>query len=160
MKPQHSLRLELLSSSVKTRFHDGHRSNPCPYCTGEVQPFDATFFEAASGNESFEWNCPNCSDAESLSISPSEALLVIEGALKQQVSPCQTFFVEESQLLEAQAYVNSCECCDAAALISFDYLLDAVTGCDPSVTTYVMSRPAQCPQCDRELTEKTLVLPQ
>ena len=35
---------------------------------------------------------------------------------------------------------------------------DAVTGCDPAVTEYVMSQPAKCPGCHRDVTEKTLVI--
>jgi hypothetical protein len=32
-----------------------------------------------------------------------------------------------------------------------------VTGSDPSVTDYILEMPAKCPQCRREILEKTLV---
>jgi hypothetical protein len=54
--------------------------------------------------------------------------------------------------------VVACECCATGAGISFDYVLDAVTGCDPGITEYVMSHPAKCPRCSGEVTEKTLVI--
>src|SRR5262249_30015104 len=55
--------------------------------------------------------------------------------------------VDELQRIEAQGFIIACEYCADEADISFDYLLDAVTGRDPSVTEYIMSQPAKCPQC-------------
>src|SRR5215472_15460339 len=57
--------------------------------------------------------------------------------------------VDERTLQEAQDNVASCEVCtpDEADTL-FDDLLDAVTGCDPRTTDYVLSVPARCPQCD------------
>ena len=46
-----------------------------------------------------------------------------------------------------------------AAEISFDNILDHITGSDPSVTDYVLESPAKCPNCRREILEKTLVEP-
>src|SRR5436190_11701229 len=68
--------------------------------------------------------------------------------------------VDERQLQEAQACIIACESCSEGAEISFDYLLDAVSGCDPSTTEYLMSHPVQCPRCFRKVTEKTLVVPE
>ena len=65
--------------------------------------------------------------------------------------------VDEPMLLEAQSYITACEACAENLVISFDYVLDAVTGCDPRTTEYVMSRLAKCPNCRHELNEKTLV---
>jgi hypothetical protein len=45
------------------------------------------------------------------------------------------------------------------AEIPFDNILDRVTGSDPSVTDYVLESPAKCPNCRREILEKTLVEP-
>lgn len=67
--------------------------------------------------------------------------------------------IDEDTLLEAQSLMAACEHCDGDAEITFDYLLDAVTGCDPSRTEYLMYRRAKCPQCFREVTEKDLVIP-
>src|SRR5262249_14887763 len=41
----------------------------------------------------------------------------------------------------------------------FDNILDRVTGSDPSVTDYILEAPAKCPNCRREILEKTLVEP-
>jgi hypothetical protein len=36
---------------------------------------------------------------------------------------------------------------------------DCVTGSDPSVTDYVLEHRAKCPNCRREIVEKTLIEP-
>jgi hypothetical protein len=41
--------------------------------------------------------------------------------------------------------------------LPFDNVLDQVTGNDPAVTDYILGEPAKCPQCRREIGEKTLV---
>ena len=66
--------------------------------------------------------------------------------------------VDEATVMETQRWVFACEHCAENAAIPFDYLLDASTGCDPATTDYVMYRPARCPRCSREVTEKTLVV--
>jgi len=38
-----------------------------------------------------------------------------------------------------------------------DNILDRVTASDPSVTDYVLEASAKCPNCGREVLEKTLV---
>jgi hypothetical protein len=66
--------------------------------------------------------------------------------------------INETLLSEAQAFISGCEhCCDPSAEIAFDYILDALTECDPTITEYVMCRPAKCSRCHHEVTEKTLV---
>ena len=109
--------------------------------------------------------CPNCAGPifETTSVDydlPSDAGFET-GSENQDWPPeeMHIVLVEDAQLLEAQAFVIACERCASNAEISFEYLLDAVTGCDPSVTEYVMSHRAKCPQCLREITEKTLVIP-
>jgi hypothetical protein len=39
------------------------------------------------------------------------------------------------------------------------YLIDHITGSDPRVTDYILEAPAKCPNCKREILEKTLVEP-
>ena len=57
--------------------------------------------------------------------------------------------IDERTLQEAQDQIASCEVCTPdAADILFDDLLDALTGCDPRCTDYVLSVPARCPRCD------------
>jgi hypothetical protein len=45
------------------------------------------------------------------------------------------------------------------AEIPFDWLLDRITGCDSTVTDYIIELPAKCPNCRRKVFEKTLIEP-
>lgn len=65
--------------------------------------------------------------------------------------------VEELLVAKAESLISGCERCDESAEISFDYLLDALSGCDPARTEYLMNRFARCPGCHGPVTEKTLV---
>jgi hypothetical protein len=66
--------------------------------------------------------------------------------------------VSEDHLQMAQSFLVSCErCFNDVAEISFEYILDALTGCDPARTEYLLPRAARCPICDAAVTEKTLV---
>jgi hypothetical protein len=65
--------------------------------------------------------------------------------------------VGENILCDVERFVFACEHCAEYAPMALDYLLDALTGCDPTITTYLMRRPAHCPSCSARLTEKTLV---
>jgi hypothetical protein len=68
--------------------------------------------------------------------------------------------VDASILRKTERLIESCEACDPEdAQIPFDNILDRVTGSDPSVTDYVLEEPAKCPNCRREILEKTLVEP-
>jgi hypothetical protein len=63
-------------------------------------------------------------------------------------------------LREAERLIESCEHCDPDnADIPFDWILDRVTGSDPSVTDYILEAPAKYPNCRCEVSEKTLVEP-
>jgi hypothetical protein len=46
---------------------------------------------------------------------------------------------------KATKLILSCEACTDDAEIPFDYVLDWVTGLDPAVTDYELSKPAKCP---------------
>jgi len=46
---------------------------------------------------------------------------------------------------------------EEGAEIPFDWILDRVTGSHPKVTDYIVEEPAKCPNCGREVLEKTLV---
>jgi hypothetical protein len=65
--------------------------------------------------------------------------------------------LDENIVEEAEQWVLGCEHCTDVAILELDYVLDAITGCDPQVTEYVMCRPAQCPFCSSEVQEKTRV---
>src|SRR5215510_7747326 len=68
--------------------------------------------------------------------------------------------IELATLRKAERLIESCEGCNPEdAEIPFDAILDRVTGSDPSVTDYILKRPAMCPYCRRDVLEKTLVEP-
>jgi len=68
--------------------------------------------------------------------------------------------INTATLREAERIIESCEHCNPdGAEIPFDNILDRVTGSDPSVTDYILETPAKCPNCKREILEKTLVGP-
>jgi len=68
--------------------------------------------------------------------------------------------INASTLREAERLIESCEGCNPdGAEIPFDNILDRVTGSDPSVTDYVLEQPGKCPNCGRDILEKTLVEP-
>jgi hypothetical protein len=68
--------------------------------------------------------------------------------------------VASETLLRAERLIESCERCNPDdAEIPFDWILDRVTGSDSSATDYILERPAKCPFCRRDITEKTLVGP-
>ena len=79
--------------------------------------------------------------------------------MRQSISTIEVdvAFIDEPLVVEAEDFVSGCEHCDEGALIPFDYVLDALTACDPSKTENLMRRIAQCPRCLGEITEKTLV---
>ena len=63
-------------------------------------------------------------------------------------------------LRKAERLIESCEHCNPdGAEIPFDNILDRVTGSDPSVSDYILESPAKCPNCRRDVLEKTLVEP-
>jgi hypothetical protein len=67
--------------------------------------------------------------------------------------------VDAKTLAKAEELILGCEgCSPEEAGLPFDNVLDRVTGNDPAVTDYVMVEcMARCPQCFREIAEKTLV---
>jgi len=78
----------------------------------------------------------------------------------EQVWICPTWIIAVAILHEAQSLIESCEHCNPeGAEIPFDNILDRVTCSDPSVTDYILESPAKCPNCRREILEKTLVEP-
>jgi hypothetical protein len=68
--------------------------------------------------------------------------------------------VDTATLREAEKLIESCEHCNPdGAEIPLDNILDRVTGSGPSVTDCILEFPAKCPQCHREILEKTLIEP-
>ncbi len=100
--------------------------------------------------------CPRCA------ASITETTLVRVGVeLYFEPNPEETdvVFVDEPTLLEAQSFVSGCEHCEPeTSEIAFDQILDSITGCDPTITEYVICHPARCSKCNHDVMEKTLVL--
>ncbi len=67
--------------------------------------------------------------------------------------------VNAATLRQAEKRIESCEHCNPGAEIPFDNTLDRVTDSDPSVTDYILESPGKCPNCRREILEKTLIEP-
>jgi hypothetical protein len=63
-------------------------------------------------------------------------------------------------LRKAERLIESCEHCNPVAEIPFDWILDRVTGSDPSVTDYILEQLGQCPNCRHDILEKTLIEPE
>jgi hypothetical protein len=82
----------------------------------------------------------------------------LQKAPRPAIEQIQIVLINEMALMDAQHCVAACEYCSEIAAISFDYLLDALTGSDPTVTEYIMCRPAHCPSCFCKLTEKTRIV--
>ena len=61
--------------------------------------------------------------------------------------------VERSMIRKAERLIESCERCNPEAEIPFDWILDRITGSDPSVTDYLLEAPAGCPTCHRDILE-------
>jgi hypothetical protein len=62
--------------------------------------------------------------------------------------------IDVATLREAERMFESCEHCHPQdADIPFDW------GSDPTVTDYILEQPAKCPNCRREIFEKTLIEP-
>src|SRR5262245_1494004 len=57
-----------------------------------------------------------------------------------------------------ESMIETCEHAIGAE-IPFDNILDRVTGSDPSITDYILETPARCPNCCRQILEKTLIEP-
>ena len=67
--------------------------------------------------------------------------------------------VSAATLRKAEKMIASCEQCNPAASIAFAVILDLVTGSHQKVTNYILEAPANCPNCRRDVLEKTLVEP-
>jgi hypothetical protein len=80
--------------------------------------------------------------------------------LKEYRPPLETtdiYFVNDEVLEAAESLIAACERCAAYADLSFDYIIDELTGCDPTRTEYLLPRVARCRHCGNAISEKTLV---
>lgn len=69
----------------------------------------------------------------------------------------QVVLLDNVVLAEAQAFLTGCERCAAHTELTFDYVLDAVTECDATITTYVLCAPVRCPRCGNNVTVTTFI---
>jgi len=59
---------------------------------------------------------------------------------------------------KAERSIKSCDHCNKEdAEIPFNNILDRVTGSDPRVMDHLLEARAKCPNCRREILEKTLI---
>ena len=65
--------------------------------------------------------------------------------------------IDTATLHKAQSVLSGCEACSDTAQLPFDYILDELTGYDPSVTDYILEMPATCSECGATMNAKTLV---
>ena len=65
--------------------------------------------------------------------------------------------IDPAILRKAEKLITSCDRCNPDAEIPFDWVLNRVTGSEPSATDYILECPGKCPNCQREILEKTLV---
>jgi hypothetical protein len=70
----------------------------------------------------------------------------------------KVILVDELTLTEAESFISGCQHCAWTSEITFDHLLDAVTGSNPIETEYVICGAPRCPSCKHEVTEDTFVL--
>jgi len=147
------------------------RIKGCAACsTSASRSFESLLYEVLGNTGSTEYflavptECPRCS-AQIF----EKTLIDFYGKAKAALDQVQYFdsrdedqdvvFVDEPTLIEAQGFISACEHCSDRAEIAFDQLLDAVTGCDPTITEYVICHAARCSRCSHSVMEKTLVVP-
>jgi hypothetical protein len=65
--------------------------------------------------------------------------------------------VDAASIDEARHLIIGCEVCSENAQMPFEMVLDYVTGCDPSVTDYILEVPVRCVTCGAKIDGKTLV---
>ena len=135
-----------------------------------ITPFrwllDELAYESGSAEEasSEAVRCPVCSEVvvESTLVSFRKHPLASLPAADYFDPPLENatvMLVDEDLRAEAQKLIAACEQCADCTEISFECVLDQITGCDPRYTEYMLCRPARCPRCCRDVNERTLVLP-
>ena len=80
---------------------------------------------------------------------------MIESA-QRRVEELDIILVGEATIIELESCLRGCQFCVSNATLLLHYLLDELTGCDPSAE-YLLARPARCPSCSSAVLEQTLV---
>lgn len=173
MKPQYFLMqgVELVAVGEATLSEAQKRVTGCAACSASAsRSFEWLINHVLDGNGMTEYvlcspaECPRCA-------SPlfERTLVNFDGNAQDAVDESEAFvvreedqdvvFIDEPTLLDAQSFIVACEhCCDEAEM-PFDQLLDAITGCDPTTTEYVICHTAKCSACLHDVMEKTLIVP-
>ena len=81
---------------------------------------------------------------------------MIESA-QRRVEELDIILVGEVTIIELESCLRGCQFCVSNATLLLHYLLDALTGCDPTSAVYLLARPASCPCCSGAVLEQTLV---
>src|SRR5262249_38370911 len=138
-----------------------HKVTGCVSCSQSAAICFESVLGRTLGNAPAEYflcapvECPRCSAPiyEDTAVSVQQ----IPPILESPTDETDVVFVDQDTLLEAQGLISSCEHCSSRTEISFDQVLDAITGCDPTITEYVVCYPAKCPRCHHHVMEKTLI---
>jgi len=137
-----------------------------------VTPFKKLLEESAHDSDSADASpsepvkCPSCSrivDDETLVVFRNDADSADSYAGADYFDPpleeMTVRLVGENLRAAAQSMISGCELCCDCPEITFDCILDELTGFDPKCTEYILCRPALCPRCRKDVTERTIVLP-
>jgi hypothetical protein len=164
--------VELLTIGQKTLLKAHRRFVGCEQCDVQAStPFELILEDVVGITENYiEYllpepaKCPNCNNPvfETTLVHPDaefEETQNVEKFYVPNLEDTNFVFIEEAVLTKAKHGIEGCEYCCPDAEITFDYILDEVTGCDPQYTEYILSHPTSCPACFHEVTEKTLVIP-
>ena len=113
-------------------------------CTSEFAAQQSKHYILRYEESEDEWTLQSGFDEDDLLAQPSIQLIAVDADV----------------IRRAEKEIESCEHCNPeGAEIPCDNILDRVTGTDPSVTDCILEAPAKCPNCRREILEKTLIEP-
>jgi hypothetical protein len=172
VNPTFLLGSEILAVGQKTLAKAHRRFVSCERCDLEATtPFEMILEDVIGQRErvaeylmSEPATCPKCREAvfEMTLIRP-------DAEFERTQCPDKTFvpaleetnfvFIDDTVLANAQSHIVGCEQCCEDAEISLDYILDELTGCEPTETEYILCRPTTCPRCYSVVTEKSLIIP-
>jgi len=166
--------IELLTVGEQSVLKAQTRVIACQGCSPSVsRSFGSVLVEVLGANDPMtEYvlcapaECPNCGKPI-----VENTLVRCEGERGDEAAPVvkeyepiweetNVVLVDDATLAEAQNFITGCEQCVPYAEMTFDYILDEVTKRDPAETEYVLCRPAKCPRCNHEVTEKTFIIAQ
>ena len=157
--------LELVAVGQASILKAQNRLTACAACSNSASlPFEAVIGEVLGSSDGIAFmltapaECPRCNSPlfEATSVSTMD----LNKTLQVSIEETDVVFVNRETLAEAEDFIAACEHCQPArAEIGFEQVLDSLTGCDPTVTEYVICHAAQCPNCRHEVMEKTLIVP-